>query len=452
MSSLIQKQPKSMTPGELSITHSMTSSANDSSTHVKNERSLNFIEESNRDEVDLSQRLDLSVMIEQFISFLGREHWAKYAQITSLFILGKLSRKELLNQLNDIFQNINDVPRSKLIRLHNQLLLGIMTNSLKESPLGLKGDFDHHSGSNGNKSWGFSNGSGSLNRNIQKRVVKHNSQIETYKKIVMSLPTSDRNRLRLITKEAGKRGFIYCTVLQNRLNNIPKIPTVSNPETLKRVKANNLKTPLEWSQDIMNGFNAPLSTDNFSLPDSDSLYLKMTGIARENGLVGTIDTRCVDMVSNALDHFLKSIIEYGIDSVRYRQKRYSDYYDLNDDGVYVPVADLNKERNAVSDLAIADDGNKIDKISQFPKISLTNEDIYNALSILPNLVEPTSGAYHNLTTNGLVNDDELVIMKSQIDDLPEFSKEKPLFTPLNDRNVGTREELNWLIKDILTEE
>lgn len=105
----------------------------------------------------------------------------------------------------------------------------------------------------------------------------------------MSLPLNDRNRLKMITKEAGKRGFIFCSVFQARLNNIPKIPIVTNPESLKRVKSNNLKTPLEWSQDIMNGFNVPLASESHSLPDTDSFYLRMVGIAREHGLVGTVE-------------------------------------------------------------------------------------------------------------------------------------------------------------------
>ncbi|KAF4001371.1 hypothetical protein FOB22_005867 [Saccharomyces cerevisiae] len=63
-----------------------------------------------------------------------------------------------------------------------------------------------------------------------------------------------------------------------------------------------------------------------------------------------------------------------------------------------------------------------------------------------------NSSYYALTNLGLVNDDELVDMKSNIDDLPDFLNEKPTFTPLDERNVGTRHELNWLIKGILTED
>ncbi|GMM55922.1 Hfi1 protein [Maudiozyma humilis] len=439
-----------------------------------------------------NQRLDLGSMIEEFMELLGKDNWTKYSQLISRFILGKLSRKELSREFDTLFgpplvsqsqdalstifppikqddetassttqtetsPHVNRMLRPRLIRLHNQLLLGIFTNSMRDSPLGASG-----------KSWGF--GSNMANKGL-KRVNKHNSQIETYKKIVMSLPLSDRNRLKGIRRDAGKQGFIYCSVQQDRLTNVPKIPIVTNPDTLKRVKANNLKTPIEWAQDILNGYNAPLATDNFSLPDTDSLYLKMTSIAREHGLVGNVDARCVDLTSIALDHYLKKIVEFGIDCMRYRTKKYSDYFDINDDGIYTSMAETKRREdtmmlsNTLKGIRDDDDKMDVDSVDEtkdeakaadaeevmLPKLSLTNEDIFNAMSIFPNLMKSSTSVQYNLYDNGLKNDNELVEFKSTIDDLPLFSEEKPMFTPVDDKNIGSREELSWLIKDILTE-
>ncbi|SCW00371.1 LAFE_0C02718g1_1 [Lachancea fermentati] len=381
------------------------------------------------------KRLNMEKMVEEFSGLLGKENWSKYAQIISLFILGKLSRKELVNELDLIFtpppesqQQGNQAPVSRglFIRLHNQMLLAILANSLRDSALGESAD----------GAWGFNNGTSHSNK---RRLNKHNSQIETYKKIVMSLPIQDRNRLKMITKEAGKRGFVLCSVLQARLNLIPKIPIVTNPETLKRVKASNLKTPLEWSQEIVNGFSAPLATESYSLPDSDSLYLRMISIAREHGLVGAVDGRCVEILSLALENYLKNVLESAIDTVRYREKKYSDYYDLNNEGFYQEVSNRGDEN-------VPDETESLSKV-----ISLTNEDMAETFTIYPNLVAHT-GAYFKLNTCELLNYDDLVNMKSSIDDLPEFLEDKPNFTPVDDKNVGTRDELNWLIKDILTKE
>ena len=376
------------------------------------------------------QRVDISSMIEEITGILGRDQWTKYAQILSLFILGKLSRKELVNELDILFSGSNNM-KPKMMRLHNHLLLGILANSLRENPLTMIK----------NGSWGFGNGT-NANGKQSKKGNKHNSQIELYKKIVMSLPIEDRNRIKSITKDAGKRGFVFCSVLQSRLNNIPKIPIVTNADTLKRIKNDNMKTPLEWSQDIMNGFGAPLASESYSLPDTDSFYLRIVGIAREHGLVGNIDAGCIDLISLALDVYLKNIIEMAIDTVRYRKKKYSDYYDLDDFGTYQAVSSgTDTSKDAKDDIM---------EIERKRTISLTNEDIYTSLSLFPNMAD-ASGAYYNAMNLGLVNDDELVIKSSSIDDLPDFLEEKPFFTPVDEKNIGTPTELNWLIRDILTE-
>ncbi|CAH02383.1 Hfi1p [Kluyveromyces lactis] len=376
------------------------------------------------------KRLDIESMINEFNEVLSKEHWAKYARVISLFILGKLSRKELVNELDLLFKPTQEQPNIKprdLIRLHNQLLLSIFTNSLRETT-----DDDPQS-----SKWGFQNGSQQQNK---RRSNKPNSQIELYKKIVVSLPLSDRQRLKMITKEAGKRGFVLCSVLQARLRQIPKLPCVFNQETAKRIQQQDLKGPQEWSQKIMNGFKTQLSTESYVLPDNESLYLRMLGIARENGIVGQIDSRCVDIVSLALEYYLKTIIESTIDTVRYREKKYSDFYDLNDDGFQQASSALANSKTE-SDKAKDITGNRT--------VSITNEDALDSFTIFPNVVDPT-GAYLGLTTNGLVNDDEIVHFKSPVDDLFHYKREKPNFTPLDEKNMGSREELNWLIKDILT--
>lgn len=376
------------------------------------------------------KRLDIESMINEFNEALSKENWAKYARVISLFILGKLSRRELVNELDLLFKPSHDQPNIKprdLIRLHNQLLLSIFTNSLRETS-----NDDPQS-----SKWGFQNGSQQQNK---RRSNKHNSQIELYKKIVVSLPLSDRQRLKMITKEAGKRGFVLCSVLQARLRQIPKLPCVFNQETAKRIQQQDLKGPHEWSQEIMNGFKAQLSTESYVLPDNESLYLRMLGIARENGIVGHIDSRCVEIVSLALEYYLKTIIESTIDTVRYREKKYSDFYDLNDEGF-----------QQASNSALATEASSKSNTTLSEVISLTNEDALDSFTIFPNVVDPT-GAYLGLTTNGLVNDDEIVQFKSPIDDLLYFKQEKPNFTPLDEKNMGTRDELNWLIKDILTKE
>lgn len=109
------------------------------------------------------KRLNMEKMVEEFSGLLGKENWSKYAQIISLFILGKLSRKELVNELDLIFtpppesqQQGNQAPVSRglFIRLHNQMLLAILANSLRDSALGESAD----------GAWGFNNGTSHSNK------------------------------------------------------------------------------------------------------------------------------------------------------------------------------------------------------------------------------------------------------------------------------------------------
>ncbi|CCE64411.1 hypothetical protein TPHA_0H02070 [Tetrapisispora phaffii CBS 4417] len=383
--------------------------------------------------MQLNKRVDLESLIEQYTNILGRESWARYAQIITLFMLGKLSRKELSNEIDLLFvpPNVpNTTPalhknvRKTLIRLHNQIMLSVLSNALRDSPLGV----------NAEGSWGFGKSGSQMSK---KRVNKHNSQIETYKKIVMSLPPIDRQRLRAITKESGKRGFVLCSVLQARLDTIPKIPIVTNQESVKFVKENNFKTPTEWSQDVMNGFSAPLAIDTHSLPDTDSLYLRMLGISREHGLVGAVDANSVDILSLALDQYLKNVIESVIDTVKYSKKNTTEFYDLDETSRYQPIAPLGPSE-------------QLEDQNEGQTISLTNEDMYTAFNVYPYLVQSESTKL-TVSSLDLLNDDELVITKSSIDDLVDFLDEKPSFTPTDENNIGSREELNWLIKDILTD-
>lgn len=489
--SLAKTVPSQVSLVKKSLSNDILSTHNAASPNATAGASNTNIQNSASSSLPNQYRVDMEILIDELTSTLGKDNWAKYAQFLSLFMLGKLSRKELFNELKlNIFKGSS---YSHLLNLHNQILISIYNNSIRGSSN--SNDFKNNMG------WGFSNNgglNGSNNGKLKYRINKHNSQIETYKKIVMSLPNTDRKRLKQITKESGKRGFILCSVLQSRLNLIPKIPVVTNPETLKRVKANNLKTPLEWSQDIMNGFNAQLSTEGYSLPDNDTLFLKMVGVAREHGLVGTVNAQCVQIVSAALDQYLKDIVSSVIDTIRYREKRYSDYYDIDENGIYRPVSETTDINNINTDKSGGDNNNTSSQHEDPPSssstaltsifsrqnsvipnatdvstssplsssesssstnpqqqsyhppiLSLTGDDLYNSLEIFPNTVDH-SGSYFDMT-NSLINDDQLIEMDSCIDDLPEFNEPKPSFTPVDKRNVGSRKELNWLIKDILTD-
>ncbi|SSD58849.1 related to Transcriptional coactivator HFI1/ADA1 [Saccharomycodes ludwigii] len=480
------------------ITEALVSNGNGSDgTPVNNVTTKHLINSAPTNKLNF---INISELIDDLNEALGKQLWIKYAQSVSLFILGKRTRTELVQDINSIIYELDNLTTTTnpnttsttIYKLHNQLMLTILANSLISNKNGI------------NIGNGFNTvtdiGNSTVNGNKPNKVTKtqqkqhQTSQIESYKRVVMSLPIQDRKRMSKITREAGKRGFVLCSVLQTRLATLPKIPAIASQETLNRIRNyqqqqqqqqqqpgkgpdNNSKnnkstknnvanetigTPLEWSHEVCNAYTQPLSQELYALPDNENLYTRMVGLARENGLVGTVDVKCCDVLNCALEQYLRNIVESGIDFIRYRAKKYSGLYDLDENGFYTEVDTTNTYNSNGHDVhknkwgtAGNDNSNNTKDTTKHKEpmssLFLTNEDLLDTFSLYPNLIEPSS-VYYNLTCNYSRNDDEMVIKKSRIDDMPFFEKEKPSFVPVDDRNNGTREELNWLIRNILTNE
>ncbi|KAL6939265.1 hypothetical protein ACO0RG_003098 [Hanseniaspora osmophila] len=494
--------------------------------------------------------IDCASLIEELQALLGKQLWIRYAQLITLFVLGKRSRKELIQELkNRIIKSKNFhtmlSKQKSFIKLHNRLLLSILGNSLRLSKLG-----NGTSTSNGFKMMNSSgsgldhlndddldgepDASGGLKSRTKigaQQLKAQNSTMENYKQIVMSLPQFDRIRLSKIVKESGKRGFVVSKILQTRLNNIPKLPYASNPTVenlfqkitekqllykkhgdLEMLKddydldgtapsetgdakkkkdqngkkgtsagsgtraANNKKTGpvsdtkedekdvqkkgmVEWSQEIVDSYQGLLCQELYSLPDNKLLMQRMYGIMRENGLIGELDKSCLDLVILALEKYMRNLIESGIDSIRYRRKKYSDLYDLDANGAYQEIGAFTSGLQAPAEEIEFAKEEKIpvqeyhSQQQQQLDIALTNEDIMDTLQVNPSLMDPGS-IFYNMNINYNKNDDQMVVFNSRIDDMPLFAnpEDKPSFIPVDERNEGSREELNWLLKDILEQQ
>lgn len=370
---------------------------------------------------NISRRIEVDKLVSELQKKMGG-NWDKYQRTISLFLVGKLSRQELLSNINPLLTD------SKMIRMHNKLLLANLANSLRDGPI------DQMS-----KQSGFGTNSSSKKKKDSK--VKVSSQYEKLKKNIMNLPIRERYRIKTITRDSGKRNMSTSSMTLTRQALLPKIPYVTDKD---RALTGNT---VEWTQDISHSLQTPLSTESYSLPDIDTLESKMLGISREHGLTGSIDKSVFELVSIGLETYLKLILESSIDTVRYRKRKYSDNLTGNN--------------------------------SEFKKskIILTNEDIADTLKISPYLVEPNGPLYRLNTV--LLNDDCHVEEKTTIDSFLSFPRpkiiESPLITKKDDKDIkieennssnklndnenekekeketiGTKEELNWLIYDILS--
>jgi len=318
----------------------------------------------------LSKRIEVENLAKEFQKKLG-SNWDKYQTTISAFLVGKLSRNELTNVLSNLLID------SKMVRMHNQLLLANLANSLRDGPITASAN----------------SGFGNSNSNKRKREnrVKPSSQYEKLKKDIMGLPIRERRRIKSITRDSGKRSMANSALTLTRQSLLPKIPYTSDKE--KQITGNTI----EWTQDISHGIQTLLSTETFSLPDNENLKNRMLGIAREHGLTGNIDKNVVDLTYIGLENYLKNIIEQAIDTVRYRKHKYSS-------------EDILESTTTTTTIS-----SKKPSIKKQKKIILTNEDMVDTFNLFPYLVEP-SGPIYRLHSVQL-NDDCHIDEKTSIDSI-----------------------------------
>ncbi|ODQ83048.1 hypothetical protein BABINDRAFT_5919 [Babjeviella inositovora NRRL Y-12698] len=370
-----------------------------------------------------NKKYDLAKLLNEFQLHLGT-NWAKYQVTLSKFLVGKLARSELMDELNSILSK-------ELIVYHNRLLLIILTNSAKEGPSHLSNDLQ-------NVFW---------NKRSQKGKPNKNGSYEKLKADIMALLLRERRRIKSITRESGKRGMITSSITLTRQSLLPKVPYVQD-------KTKQLTTPnntLQWSQEVVNGYQTPLSTETYGLPDHDSLRSRMTMTMRENGLLGQVNDHAINILISGLESYLKNIIENAVDTSRYRYTKYSDEDVLLGPGGIGPQPPRRKKR----------------------KLLLTAENLHNTLEIQPHLSEP-NGALFRLQNVMLQNEDMISPLPYEIPEKPEAPGDKFLTYGLAPNgsaetsdvkleikletavelpaqgNVGTRSELKWMLHELLS--
>ncbi|AOA60960.1 Transcriptional coactivator [Komagataella phaffii] len=384
-------------------------------------------------------RIEIEPLVVDFQRRLGK-NWGRYQIAVSLFLVGKLSRRELVDELDDILDR-------NTVKMHNQLLLGNLANSLKESAGDRVG------------SGGF--GGSMFNKRVKDS--RKSSQYERLKRDILALPVRERRRIKAITRESGKKGMVNSVITQTRQALIPKVPVVTRPTN---VPGNSV----QWAQDVIHGFQALLASEIYELPEMDNLRTRMTGISREHGLIGPVDDSVIEIMLIGLEQHLKGIVEAAIDIVKYRRTKYTNNS---------VVDTLQKEQTNTSDTSSSKVSRKRDRHT------LTIEDMYDTLEQYPYLVEP-GGTLLRLQSVMLHDEDELSddeilkhILKPRTSDStdrkPKQLQENGTADSLSkvtksitnganasgdavpngkaehiQNTMGTKEELNWFIYDILS--
>ena len=348
------------------------------------------------------KRLELQDLVKEFQAKLGGD-WDKYHESLSLFLVGKLSRAELVSQITPIL-------KGGLVKYHNKLLLLNFVSSLKNGPLDYQNELALF--------W---------NKKANKGKTVRSSQYEKFKQNIMGLPLRERRRIKNITRDSGKKGKLSASITLTRHALLPKIPMIQDKEQQK-LQVNNL---VQWQQDVVNGINTPLSTQTYEIPDYEDLSRHVLMTMREYGLTGGASIPALEMIILGLETHLRNIVESAIDVARYRKHKYS----AND---------------IVSAIGIDPDGPKeTTPETPMPQVTLHIEDLFNTLEMYPHLIEPC-GSKLRLPSITLENDD-MIDTKYELPPREQNDEEKIKEEPdKRTAHLGTTDELKWVLHDIIT--
>ena len=387
-----------------------------------------------------NKRLQLESVIREFQSKLGPD-WDTYHEALLLFLVGRLSRAELVLQIGPLMKN-------GLIKYHNRLLLLNFANSLQDTPQEYLSELASF--------WS--------KRNARTKGVKQN-QYEKFKQNIMGLPLKERRRIRAITKDAGKRDRLSAGITLTRQALLPKIPMLQDKEQ-QQLQVNNL---VQWQQDVVNGINTPLAAASHELPDAETLLRKVLMTSREHGLTGGINARVFEVLLLGLEMHLKNVLECAIDTVRYRRRKYELNAFLQPSFLQGGVVKEPQSRYSRPE----NDGDKKD-------IIIGAEDMHNTLEMFPHLLEP-GGPQLRLAGVMLQNDDQVLDMAQgyALPPKPAQITDVPLSAGSSDKNkdprstdnagaaenghlqngramakepshIGTVDELKWMLHDLIS--
>lgn len=291
----------------------------------------------------------LERLVREFQSRLLNDEWERYHEALAGFLVGRLSRPELV-------ATIGPMLRHGLWGYHNKFLLLNYASLLLEHPSEYLAEM-----------------SGFWSKRGAKPKLVRLSQYERFKQNIMGLPLKERRRIRSITKDAGRRRGISAGITLTRHAFLPKIPMIPDKEQ-QQLQVNNL---VLWQQDVVNGINAPTAVDAHELPDSEVLLRRVLMTMRENGLTGGVTAGTLEMLTLGLELHLKTILENAIDVARYRDRKY---------GVENPGT-------------VGTSGG-----SKPSEVTLNVQDMHNTFEMFPHLIEP-NGARYRLANVMLENDD-----------------------------------------------
>ncbi|KAK9447451.1 transcriptional regulator of RNA polII, SAGA, subunit-domain-containing protein [Limtongia smithiae] len=351
-----------------------------------------------------ARRIEVETLMNEFQRVLG-DNWSRYREVMTAFLTGKLTRHELEHELSTILDQ-------SMVRMHNQFLLASLANSLRDPP----------PSTNGLVAWG------KRVKDAPVRISKMTGDpaIARLKSEIMGFTPRERRRIKAITRDAGKKGPPPSTIILTKQARSTKL---SNIKTLEKSKANIV-------QDISQSYQAPLATETYEIPDTDSLRTRILGIAYENGLLDGIASDVPDVILAGLEYHMRDFLQQIFDRVRPKApKMMSGSHSMSLGSSMVPpmppLANGNGNNDAVSGSGLDSSSSGLSSSSHTTTACkggellsrsrdshrlhfeddniVTAEDMALALELVPHNIVEQSGPYYRLYD---------VMLRDEIDDYP----------------------------------
>ncbi|KAL9002520.1 MAG: hypothetical protein Q9188_004558, partial [Gyalolechia gomerana] len=256
-----------------------------------------------------AQRIDLEPLYTNLKAAIG-DNWAKYKDAISLFILGHLNQNELSLHINPF---VCADPNTE--HLHNQLIAAIYGNVLRDVP------------DQGVAPWVSANDKPVL---LSKPVAGDEAE-QRLKREIMHIPARDRRRIKEVADrdpfgEANLRrkeprpgaGGQITDPLESQIarsmQEYHAARTIKLPDAVPASAGGQVKT--NWDLEIRKRYLPPLASETFEFPSPPDLHSRMTPICYEESLPNGCNYDCAELMSTALDHYMKSVISNIVGRVR----------------------------------------------------------------------------------------------------------------------------------------
>ncbi|KAL9586144.1 MAG: hypothetical protein Q9203_003969 [Teloschistes exilis] len=238
-----------------------------------------------------AQRIDLEPLYTNLKAAIG-DHWGKYKDAISLFILGHLNQNELSLQINHY---VCAGPNTE--HLHNQLIAAIYGNVLRDVP------------DQGVAPWVSANDKPTL----LSKPLAGDEQEQLLKRHVMHLPARDRRRLKDVPPDGQNTDPLEMSIARSA-HDYHSARQIKLPEAVPPSAGSQVKT--NWDLEIRKRYLPPLSSETFEFPSAHDVHNRMIPICYEESIPNGCASDCAEFVAVALEHYMKAVVSNIVGRVR----------------------------------------------------------------------------------------------------------------------------------------